>query len=194
MAQSTKAARAKNAFVLERLFDAPREHVWNAFTQPEHLKRWWGSPGSSIEIARFELKPGGLFHYCMKLPDNRVMWARFIFREIVAPERLSWLNGFSDKDGGLTRNPWVPGFPLETLNTVTLAAEDGGTLLTITVVPFNADDGETRVFEGGIKGMKMGFGASFSKLADYLQRQSRLRDSQARSEESDTPPITKEKT
>jgi uncharacterized protein YndB with AHSA1/START domain len=92
---------------------------------PGHLKHWWGTPGSSIEIARHELKPGGMFHYRMKFPDGRAMWARFIFREIAAPERLVWLNGFSDEHGDLTRNPWVPTFPLETLNTVTLAEQDG---------------------------------------------------------------------
>ena len=172
MAQAANAANARTEFVFNRTFDASREDVWNAFTQPEHLKHWWGAPGSTVEIAHHELKPGGLFHYRMKFPDGRAMWARFIFREIVAPERLVWLNGFSDEHGGLTRNPWVPNFPLETLNTVTLAAENGKTLLTITVVPFDAGDEEAGIFAGGLAGMKMGFGASFQLLADYLARRS----------------------
>jgi uncharacterized protein YndB with AHSA1/START domain len=168
VAPPASMANSATEFVFSRTFDAPREDVWNAFTQPEHLKHWWGTPGSSVEIARHDLKPGGLFHYCMKFPDGRVMWGRFIFREIVAPERLVWLNGFSDDRGGLTRNPWVPIFPLETLNTVTLAEQNGRTLLTITVTPFNASEDETRVFAGGINGMRMGFGASFKTLAHYL--------------------------
>jgi len=168
VAQSASTANSATEFVFSRTFEASREDVWNAFTQPERLKHWWGTPGSSIEIARHELKPGGMFHYSMKLPDGRVMWGRFTFREIAAPERLVWLNGFSDEHGGLTRNPWVPTFPLETLNTVTLAEQDDKTLLTITSVPFNASDEEARVFSGGINGMKMGFGASFKVLADYL--------------------------
>jgi len=65
-----------------------------------------------------------------------------------------------------------PNFPPETLNTVTLAEENGKTLLTITVVPFNASDEEARIFAGGIAGMKMGFGASFNVLADYLAQRS----------------------
>jgi uncharacterized protein YndB with AHSA1/START domain len=172
MAQSANAASALTKFVVSRTFDASREDVWNAFTQPEHLKHWWGTPGSSVEIAHHELKPGGLFHYFMKFPDGRAIWARFIFREIVPPERLVWLNGFSDEHGGLTHNPWVPSFPLETLNTVILAEQDGKTLLTIIVVPFNASDEEGRIFAGGIKGMKVGFGASFKVLADYLAQRS----------------------
>ena len=146
--------------------------MWNAFTQPEHLKHWWGTPGSSVEIAHHELKPGGLFHYCMKFPDGRALRARFVFCEIVAPERLVWRNGFSDEHGGLTRNPWVPSFPLETLNTVTLAEQDGKTLLIISAVPFDASEEETHVFAGGINGMKMGFGASFKLLANYLAQRS----------------------
>lgn len=172
MAQLAKATSARTEFVFNRTFDASREDVWNAFTQPEHLKHWWGTPGSSVEIAHHELRPGGLFHYCMRFPDGRAMWARFIFREVIPPERLVWLNGFSDEHGGLTRNPWVPGFPLETLNTVTLADQGGKTLLTITAVPFNASDEEACVFAGGINGMKMGFGGSFKVLADYLAQRS----------------------
>ena len=172
MADSAKAANQATGFVFARTFAAPREDVWNAFTQPEHLKHWWGTPGSSVEIARHELKPGGLFHYRMQFPDGRSMWARFVFREIAAPERLVWLNGFSDEQGGLTRNPWVPGFPLETLNTVTFAEQDGKTLITVTVIPFDASDEETRIFAGGINGMKMGFGATFKLLADYLAQRS----------------------
>jgi uncharacterized protein YndB with AHSA1/START domain len=168
MLQSSNPASSATEFVLNRTFDASREDVWNAFTQPEHLKHWWGAPGGRIEIARHELKPGGLFHYSMKFPDGRLMWARFIFREVVAPERLVWLNGFSDQHGGLTPNPWVPNFPLETLNTVTLAEEDGQTLLTITVAPFNAREEEAAVLAGGIASMKAGFGASFNLLSKYL--------------------------
>ncbi len=172
MAQSAKPANAATEFVFNRTLDASREDVWNAFTQPEHLKHWWGTPGSSIEIAHHELAPGGLFHYRMKFPDGRAMWARFIFREIIAPERLVWLNGFSDEHGGLTRNPWAPNLPAETLNTVTLAKENGKTLLTVTVVPFNASDEEVRAFAGGIAGMKTGLGSVFKVLADYLAQRS----------------------
>jgi uncharacterized protein YndB with AHSA1/START domain len=170
VASLPNAVNAVTEFVFSRTFDASREDVWNAFTQPEHLKNWWGTPGSSVEIARHELKPGGIFHYCMRFPDGRAIWARFIFREIVAPERLAWLNGFSDEHGGLAPNPWVPSFPLETLNTVILAEREGKTQLTITVVPFDASDEQGRVFAGGVNGMKAGFGACFNELADYISQ------------------------
>jgi uncharacterized protein YndB with AHSA1/START domain len=172
VAQFANAPNARIEFVFNRTFDASREDVWAAFTQPEHLQHWWGPPGASIEVARHELRPGGMFHYRMKFPDGRAMWARFIFREIATPERLVWLNGFSDERGGLTRNPWAPTLPLETLNTVTLAEQGGKTLLTVVVVPFEANEDETSVFAAGINGMKMGFGGSFKVLADYLAKRS----------------------
>jgi hypothetical protein len=63
VASTASTTNSAPAFVFSRTFDASREDVWNALTQPEHLKHWWGTPGSSIEIARHELKPGGMFHY-----------------------------------------------------------------------------------------------------------------------------------
>jgi uncharacterized protein YndB with AHSA1/START domain len=158
-------------FVFTRVFDASREDVWIAFTRPEHLKHWWGPPGCVVEVAHHELKPGGVFHYCMKFPDGRLMWARFVFREIVPFERLVWLNSFSDDRGGISRNPWVPSYPLETVNSVTFSDEDGKTLIKIAVTPANASEEEMHVFAAGINGMKAGFGACFNALAGYLAQQ-----------------------
>lgn len=172
LANAPNVQTATLEFVYTRTFDASREDVWNAFTQPEHLMHWWGAPGTTIEIARHELKPGGLFLYCMKFPDGRAMWARFVYLEIAAPERLVWLNGFSDEHGGLTPNAWAPAFPLESLHTVTLAERDGKTLLTITAVPCNASDEQAALFAHGVNGMKAGFGATFDKLSNHLAQQS----------------------
>jgi uncharacterized protein YndB with AHSA1/START domain len=172
LANAANVANEKSDFVFTRTFDAAREDVWNAFTQPEHLQHWWGTPGSKIEIARHELKPGGLFHYSMKFPDGRVMWARFIYREIAPPERLVWLNGFSDEHAGLTPNAWLPAFPLETINTLTLKEQDGKTLMTFHAVPYSATDEQTGVFASAIVGMNRGFGATFNLLEKYLAQRS----------------------
>ncbi len=76
MAEATSTPSSTQEFVFTRTFDAPRQDVWDAFTKLKHLTHWWGPRGCSIEIARHDLKPGGLFHYCMKFPDGRAMWAR----------------------------------------------------------------------------------------------------------------------
>ena len=168
MAQSVGKANAAAEFVLHRTFEASREDVWNAFTQPEHLRHWLGPQNCSIEITRHELKPGGLFHYCMKYPNGRAVWMRSVFREILPPERLVSLNSFSDERGALARSPWLPKYPVQTVNTLMLAEEDGRTLLTLRVVPLDASDEEAGVFTGALAGMTNGIGASFDVLADYL--------------------------
>ena len=111
-----------------------------------------------------------MFHYCLKLPGGRTIWARFFYREIVPPERLVWLNGFSDEYRGLTRNPWAPGLPMETINTLTLVEQDKKTLITITVVALDPNEEEAAMFASAIKGMKVGLDGTFKVLADYLSR------------------------
>jgi len=173
MAESVKTISAAEC-ILSRTFDASREDVWDAFTQPEHLKHWFGIPGSSMEIAHYDLKPDGIFHYCMKFPDGRTMWARNIFREVAPPQRLAWLNAFSDAQGGVTPNPWLPNmdYPLETLHTAEFAEQDGKTVLTFTVAPHNATEAQAKVFASVSGGMKMGLGGVFDLLAKYLAQRS----------------------
>ncbi len=106
-------------FVISRVFDAPRELVWQAFTDPEHMKQWWGPKGSVIVASKMDFRVGGTYHGAMRDPAGNVMWAKFVYREIVAPERLVWEHSFSDENGGLTRHPLSPTWPLKLLTTVT---------------------------------------------------------------------------
>ena len=120
--------------VLTRIFDAPRELVFQAWTQPAHLARWWAPEGCTTQVRELDLRPGGRFHFCMRTPDGQDVWGLGIYREIVVPERLVYLDSFADADG----NPVPPthyglsaGHPPETLVTVTFAAQGGRTLLTL---------------------------------------------------------------
>jgi uncharacterized protein YndB with AHSA1/START domain len=80
---------AKSAdFVISRVFDAPRELLWKAFTEPERMKAWWGPKGSVIVASDMDFRVGGTYHGAMRGPAGNVMWAKFVYREIVAPERL----------------------------------------------------------------------------------------------------------
>ncbi len=76
----------KGEFVISRLFDAPRDVVWKAWTEPERLKHWWGPKGVKIVSCKVDLRPDGVFHYSMRMPDGQEMWGKFIYREIVRPE------------------------------------------------------------------------------------------------------------
>ena len=87
-------------FVISRTFDAPRELVWKAFTEREHLMQWFGPKGFKMLAGTVDLRPGGTFHYGMQAPDGKTMWGKWIFREIVPPERLVTVVSFSDEQGG----------------------------------------------------------------------------------------------
>ena len=104
----TKAAD----FVISRVFDAPRDLVWKTFTDPEHMRHWWGPKGFSVIASKMDLRPGGGYHYGLKAPDGAAMWGKMVYREIVAPERIVFINSFSDEAGGTTRHPMAPTWPM----------------------------------------------------------------------------------
>jgi uncharacterized protein YndB with AHSA1/START domain len=73
--------------IITRLFDAPRELVWKAWTEPERVMRWWGPIGFTSPVSRIDLRVGGEYQSCMRSPDGKDFWSKGIFREIVAPEK-----------------------------------------------------------------------------------------------------------
>src|SRR5437762_6828610 len=96
---------ASDEFVISRVFNAPRDVVFRAWVEPEQLQQWFGPKGVKIFYSKGEVKPGAMYHYGMRTPDGTEMWGKWIYREIVPPERLVFVNSFSDKDGGLGRHP-----------------------------------------------------------------------------------------
>lgn len=172
---SRGAAPAEKEFVVEREFDAPRDLVWKAWTEADRLRQWWGPKGCKIEILKFDLRPGGLLHYVMRYSAGKPMYGRFVYREIAAPERLVFINSFSDADGGLTRAPFPQlgdSWPLEVLNTLTLAERGGKTALTLRGYPINATPAEVAAYVSMFDSMRQGFGGTLDVLADYLAKAS----------------------
>jgi uncharacterized protein YndB with AHSA1/START domain len=156
-------------FVIERVFDAPRDLVWECFTKPERMKEWWGPKGSTIVASKMDLRVGGTYLGAMRDPGGRVMWAKFVYREIAAPERLVWAHSFSDEAGGLTRHPLSETWPLEMLTIVTFEDAPGGkTNVTIRWSPLNATAEENKTFDAARDGMTQGWGGTFERLAAYL--------------------------
>ena len=161
---------AAKEFTITRVFNAPRDLVWRAWSEPEHLARWWGPKGCEIEIGKLEFRPGGLFHYGMRMPDGEtVWWGRFVYREIEKPGHIAFVSSFSDEKGGLARAPFSPVWPLEVLNELTLAEQDGKTTLTLRGGPVNPTSEERAMFEGMFGSMQQGFGGTFDQLEDYLK-------------------------
>jgi uncharacterized protein YndB with AHSA1/START domain len=173
MSDMTTATADTQDFTISRTFEASRERVWKAWADPQALARWWGPKGATIRVIKLEFRPGGMFHYAMAYQPGRDMYGRFIYREIVAPERIVFVNSFSDADGGITRAPFpqLEGkWPLEVLNTMTLAERDGRTTLSLVGGPINATEEERRIFAGMHDSMRQGFGGTFDQLADYLAK------------------------
>jgi uncharacterized protein YndB with AHSA1/START domain len=158
---------ASREFVISRVFDAPRELVFKTWTEQKHME-WWGPKGVTIHHAKMDLHPGGLFHYCMKTPDGHEMWGRWIIREVAPPERLVFVNSFSDEAAGITRHPMNPDWPREILSTITFATQDGKTLLTIRWLPLNPTEAERKTFDEGHESMKNGWTGSLNRLTEYL--------------------------
>jgi uncharacterized protein YndB with AHSA1/START domain len=156
-------------FVISRTFDAPRDLMWKIWTERDHLAKWFGPKGVTIVSAKNDLRVGGVFHYGMKTADGKMMWGKWIYREIVPPRRLVFIVSFSDKQGGVARHPFNAGWPLETLSTVTFAEQDRKTEVTVRWTPHNATESERKTFETNREGMKQGWGGTFDRLAEYVE-------------------------
>lgn len=166
---STGERTTGKPFVISRVFDAPRELVFKALTDPEHMKNWWGPKGFKVIASSMDLRPGGTYHYGLQAPDGSKMWGRFVYREIAAPERLVLVNSFSDAEGGITRHPMSPTWPLEMLSIFSFEdAGDGRTKLTISWTPINATEEELSTFEKGRPSMTQGWTGTLAQLESYL--------------------------
>ncbi len=157
-------------FVISRTFDAPRDLVWKAFTDPDRMKHWWGPKGVTILASKMDLRPAGTYHYGMRTPDGTEIWGRFVYREIAAPQRLVCVNAFSDADGGLTRHPMAPSWPLEMLSRFEFTEAAGKTTFTVKWSPLNPTPEERATFENGHESMNQGWSGTMDKLANYLAK------------------------
>lgn len=88
--------RDPRAIVGVREFDAPRELVFAAWTDPKHLAQWWGPHGFSTTTSSFDLRPGGIWRFVMHGPDGRDYQNRVTFEEIAPPERIVYRHGGGD--------------------------------------------------------------------------------------------------
>ena len=157
-------------FEISRLYDAPREQVWQAWTEPERLKHWWGPRGFTVHTCKVDLRPGGTFLYGMKAAGGGDMWGKFVYREIKAPEKLVFVVSFSDAQGGVTRHPGSPGWPQYILSTVAFSAVGTKTKVSISWIPHEATEAERKAFEEGRASMNQGWTGTLDQLEAYLTK------------------------
>ncbi len=137
--------------VMTRVFDAPRNLVFDAYTKPELLKRWFGPRGWSLVVCEVDLKVGGAWRSVVRGPNGVDMGMSGVYREIVPSERLVSTESFDD-------------YPGESLNTLILSEKEGKTLLTCTIL-YQSKEIRDAVINSG---MEHGAAESFDKLAEYL--------------------------
>lgn len=154
MSDTTGAAAATGReLVITRVFDAPRELVWAAWTHPDHA-RAWGPKGTSWTFAEAEVAPGGAWRRCMVADaDGTEYWSHGVYREVVEPERLVFTFAWEERDGSPEH---------ETLVTVTLADLGGRTRMTFRQAPFASAESRD--------GHEGGWSEAFDDLAAHLAR------------------------
>lgn len=125
-ARNMTAQSEGRELVIERVFDAPKELVFQMFAKAEHLQHFWGPQHWTLPVCKVDFRPGGIWHYCMKSPDGAIeAWGKATYLEIEEPNRIVMLDGFSDAEGNT--NPDLP----ETPSTFTFIEQDGRTKLII---------------------------------------------------------------
>jgi uncharacterized protein YndB with AHSA1/START domain len=148
---------AEREVVITRIFDAPRALVFQAWTDPKHLKRWWGPKMFTNPVCEVDARVGGAWRIVMRSPDGVDYPCGGVYREIVEPERLVFTNIATDNDG----NPILDG-----LTTVTFEEQGGKTKLTLTtravaLVEYAA---------AYLQGMEAGWTQSLESLAEELAK------------------------
>ena len=157
------ALKKKDELTIIRIFDAPRELVWKAWTDPELFKRWWGPKNFTAPVIKIDLRMGGKYVYCMRGPDGKNYWGTGVYREVVPMERIVLTDSFADEKGNVvpaSHYGMAGDWPLELLVTVTFEEIGGKTKMTLR-------------HEGLPAGMmreltETGWSESFDKLAESI--------------------------
>ncbi|GHO56201.1 SRPBCC domain-containing protein [Ktedonobacter robiniae] len=156
---SLSSRAGEQEFTVERQFAAPRALVFQVFTQPEHLKRWWAPQPYTVPTCTIDLRPGGIWHYAMRSPEGQEHWSRSVYSEIIPPEKLVYTSTFADEHA----NP-IEGIP-EHLTTIIFTEEGGKTRVTAHVQFENVEALKVALDMGMQQGMNM----TWDYLVEYVQ-------------------------
>lgn len=138
---------------MTRVFNAPRELVFEAHTKCEHLEKWWGQRGSPMSVCELDFRPGGKWRFVQKSPAGEEWGFRGEFREIVPPSTIVWTFEFEGMPGHIS------------VDTLTFTEEDGRTTLTA-VSTFDSVEDRDGMLQSG---MEAGATETWDRLEEYLQ-------------------------
>ncbi len=153
---------AQDAVVVERVYDAPIDLIWQLWTDPEHFKQWYGPNGFTVPVSEKDVKVGGKHLCCMLSPDGSMkMWTTGEFMEVIPKTRLVYTESPSDENGNVLP-PSAIGMPEGTSTKTEVIVElkdlGGRTKMIMTHVGIPADS-------GGAGGWQQ----AFDKLANYIE-------------------------
>jgi len=162
----TTAAKDLKELTITRIFDAPRELVWKAWTEPERLMRWWGPRGFTSPVCKIDFRVGGVYLNDMRSPEGKDYWSTGVYREIIPLERIVVSDSFADENGNVVPGTYydmTADLPLELLVTIAFEEHEGKTTLTLRHAGF--PPGEQW------DGARQGWSESFDKLAETLREE-----------------------
>jgi uncharacterized protein YndB with AHSA1/START domain len=157
------SSQLEREVIITRVFDAPRALVCRAWTDPEHLARWWGPKGFSNPVCEAEVRPGGAWRIVMRGPDGTEYPGGGVYREIVVPERLVFTNIALDREGKTI---------LDGLTTVTFSEQGSKT----TLILQTRATGLVSYAAEMLKGMDAGWSQSLERLEAMLQSATAARE------------------
>jgi uncharacterized protein YndB with AHSA1/START domain len=139
--------------VFTRVFDAPCVLVWKAWTQPEHVMRWYGCSSMTLAVCEIDLRVGGAYRFVMRGPDGTDWPMSGIYREIMPPNRLVYTERFNDDPNK------------EALITFTLEERGGKTLMRNTAL-YRTPEDRAAVLKMGVE---EGSAESLERLSEHLK-------------------------
>lgn len=154
----------KDELVLARVFSAPREEVWKAWTEPERIMKWWGPKDFTCPFAQIDLREGGKYLSSMKAPDGKEYWNTGVFQEIVPNEKLVMTDSFADEKGNVVKASHYgmsDDFPTELQISVLFEDQDGKTKITLIHEDMPIGD---------LDDARRGWTESFDKLEELLEQ------------------------
>ena len=155
---SIRVETAEREFVMERVFNAPREIVFKAFSDPKHVAQWWGPKGWTLPVCEMDFRPGGVWFYGMRGPGGEESFGKAIYQEIIAPERIVYQDNFADAEGNV-----LEGMPPMVI-TMEFTEESGKTRITSRTLFASVADLEATM----AMGMVEGFTQTWDRLEEYL--------------------------
>ncbi len=144
--------------VVSRIFDAPRDLVWKAFTSAEHLKHWWGPTGWTLPVCELDFRVGGTWFYCMSGPDGMQSCGKAIYQNISAPESYVYTDAFADENGNVNESMPIPTITVEFIDL-------GGKTEVRNRTRYNTREQRDMILGMGVK---VGITQTMDRLDDYL--------------------------